>query len=159
MTIVLLSLPYVAGVLVWAKCLSFARRHSVDLQSIANRGSKHRLVFPAICLATLVTTIVLAVAAQNKDAGIGLFLLLLSASLALNLYLAYAVVFHGAWVVAAVFGSTAGADPVARLQTAFRKHQQHKRFLGLCFAAVATLFAVSFALIAATIGRATIGLP
>jgi len=49
-TTVLLWLPYVAGVLLWAKCMSFARSHSVDLQAVTKRGSVHWLAFPVVCL-------------------------------------------------------------------------------------------------------------
>jgi len=157
-TTVLLWLPYVAGVLLWAKCMSFARSHSVDLQAVTKRGSVHWLAFPVVCLVTGVTTIGLAVTAQNKHAGIGLFLLLLG-SLVFNLYFAYTVVFHVAWVASAVFGLKHGTDALAQLEAAFAKHQRHKRFLALCFGIVAGLFAVGVALLAITTSQARFGMP
>jgi len=158
-TTALVSLPYVIGVLVWAKCMLFLRRHCVNVQAVTHRGSKHRLAFPVVCLVTLVTNIALAEAAQRENAGISLFLLLLSGSLALNLYLAYTVIFHMAWIASAVFAWKVGTSAIAQLEAAFANHQEHKRSLGLCFGVVAGLFAVKVALLATAILVAWLGTP
>lgn len=158
-TAILLAVPYAAAILLWVKCAHFVNRRSIDLRAVTNRGSTHRTAFPAACFVTLAATVGVAIVAQEQAGGMGLFLLLLTCSLALNLYLAYAVVFHGAWVVTVVFRLEVGSDPTNRMQASFAEHQKHKRFLRICFAMVAALFAMSVALIANTVRQATLSLP
>jgi hypothetical protein len=159
LTALLLAVPYAAAILLWLKCMHFLSQHSIHLRAVAKSGSAHRTAFPVACFVTLAANVGVAVVAQGKTGGMGLFLPLLTCSLALNLYLAYAILFHGAWVVTAVFRFENGSDATGRLQASFAQHQKHKRFLRICFSIVATLFAVSLALIANTVRRAILSLP
>lgn len=158
LTALLISIPYAAAILLWVKCVHFLNRRSIDLRAVANHGSAHRKALPVVCFVTLAANAGVVMVAQEKAGGIGLFLLLFTWSLALNLYLAYAVVFHGAWVITAIFRLEDSSDPTSRLQASFAEHQKHKCILRICFAVVTTLFAVSVALLANTIGQAMLNM-
>lgn len=156
---VLLPLPYLAAILLWVQCARYARCRAVDLRNITGEGSLHRSAFPVACLATVAATAGLARGAEDGGTGFEMTMLLLLVSLILNLYLAYVVMFHGAWILVWVLRCGEADDPAAGLKAAFTKHCRHKRLLRVCFAAVVALFVIAVALLSAVVWLSAPHLP
>jgi len=156
-------LPYIAVVGVWARCHTFLRKHAIDLRAITGGAAGHWLALPVVCFVTPVIAVVGDVLRGRKDVGIEVFIVVFLlqrlALYALNIYLVYAFVFHGTWIVAGVFGSKSGSDAAKRLRKAFAEQQRHRRFIWVGFITFAAIILGQWCHTALVLGRALYMLP